>query len=76
MDDEMIKRVSKAILKTPNASDYDTLVAINAIKAMLKSTPKMREAARKYHKEVDDAGAYPSFDYTYTTMIGSIVDAE
>lgn len=31
MDDEMIERISKAILNTPNASDYKTLVATNVI---------------------------------------------
>lgn len=41
MDYEMIFRVSQAIRATPNASDYDTLVAINAIKAMREPTEKM-----------------------------------
>lgn len=41
MDHEMIARVSKAILETPNASDYKTLVAINAIKAMREPTSNM-----------------------------------
>lgn len=41
MDDEMIERVSKAILETPNASDYKRLVAVNAIKAMREPTNNM-----------------------------------
>lgn len=41
----MIKRVSEAILNTPNASDYKTLVAINAIKAMREPTEDMVNAA-------------------------------
>jgi hypothetical protein len=44
MDNEMIERVAKAILETPNASDYKTLVAINAIKAMREPTEKMKFA--------------------------------
>ncbi len=38
-------RVSKAILETPNASDYERLVAVNAIKAMREPTEKMLEAS-------------------------------
>lgn len=41
MDNEMIERVAKAILETPNASDYETLVARNAIKAMREPTVSM-----------------------------------
>jgi hypothetical protein len=41
MDNEMIERVAKAILETPNASDYKTLVAKNAIKAMREPTKRM-----------------------------------
>jgi hypothetical protein len=51
MDNEMIERVSKAILETPNASDYETLVAINAIKAMREPTDKMLEAGREAFKD-------------------------
>lgn len=40
----MIERVGKAILYTPNASDYHKLVAIAAIKAMREPTEKMLEA--------------------------------
>jgi hypothetical protein len=43
-DKEMIERVAKAILETPNASDYERLVAINAIKAMREPTDKMLKA--------------------------------
>lgn len=38
---EMIERVSEAILNTPNASDYPILVARNAIKAMREPTEDM-----------------------------------
>ena len=34
MTNEIIKRVSRAIVETPNASDYHELVAKNAIRAM------------------------------------------
>lgn len=42
---EIIKRVSKAILECPNASDYETLVAKRAIEAMREPTDKMIIAA-------------------------------
>lgn len=41
MDNEMIKRVSEAIINCPNASDYQTLVAKRAIEAMREPTEKM-----------------------------------
>lgn len=44
MDNEMIKRISKAILDTPNASDYETLVSVNVVKAMREPTEKMKRA--------------------------------
>lgn len=44
MDNEMIERISRAILETPNASDYKRLVAIRAINAMREPTEKMLKA--------------------------------
>ena len=44
MDKEMIERVSKAILETPNSSDYKELVARNAIKAMRDLSCELIEA--------------------------------
>lgn len=41
---EIIKRVSEAILNTPNASDYAELVAKNAIRAMREPTKEMIDA--------------------------------
>jgi len=38
---DMIERVSEAILNTPNASDYKELVAKNAIRAMREPTEEM-----------------------------------
>lgn len=43
----MIKRVSEAILNTPNASDYKELVAKNAIRAMREPTDYQRN---KYYE--------------------------
>lgn len=45
MDQEIIDRVSKAILETPNASDYKILVAKRATEAMREPTDKMIKAA-------------------------------
>lgn len=60
MDYEMIKRVSIAILNTPNASDYAILVGINAIKTMREPTEKMKSAGSMnlpdYDPSDDDAG--------------------
>lgn len=42
-DQEMIDRVATAILDTPNASDYKTLVASNAIKAMREPTTRIKQ---------------------------------
>jgi hypothetical protein len=41
---EFVKRVSDAILNTPNASDYAELVAKNAIRAMMEPTKEMMDA--------------------------------
>jgi len=67
MDDEMIERVSKAILETPNASDYNRLVAINAIKAMSWPTDKMLEAGR-------DVGPDRSPEEYWTAMIDAVIN--
>jgi hypothetical protein len=48
MDKEMIERVSKAILETPNASDYPVLVARNAIKVMREPTKQMVDTFSSY----------------------------
>lgn len=47
----MVERVSKAILETPNAFDYVTLVAKNAIHAMFDPTEEMLNAARDWSRE-------------------------
>ena len=41
MDTETLARVSKAILETPNASDYEVLVARNAVRALLINSYEM-----------------------------------
>lgn len=41
MDKETLARVSKAITETPNASDYEVLVARNAVKALLTNSYEM-----------------------------------
>lgn len=48
-----MKKVSKAILETPNASDYEFLVARNALEALLDLPAKMfdNEYARKSFKK-------------------------
>lgn len=54
MDNEIIERVSKAILETPNASDYESLIAKNAIKALITIT----DAEAKRLKTEDDCSIY------------------
>lgn len=60
----MIERVSKAILETPNTSDYERLVAINAIKAMREPTEKM----------VIAAPGHSNIRKTYQAMLDAIIN--
>jgi hypothetical protein len=67
MDNEMINRVSEAILNTPNASDYKRLVAINAIKAMRELTAELI-AAGDIQVEFDS-----SFELAWIKTIDAII---
>lgn len=49
MMNEMMKRVSEAIINTPNASDYEYLVARNAIRAMREPTNAMKSCSDEIH---------------------------
>lgn len=64
----MIKRVSEAILNTPNASDYAELVAKNAIKAM-------RELSIDVWKigEIDIQRDNRDFEHTWKIVIDEIL---
>lgn len=72
-DYEMIERVSEAIRRTPNASDYNELVAINAIKAMREPTEKMINSpmARCYN-----TGPYGDKEVRriFTAMIDAVIN--
>lgn len=67
MTNEMIERVSEAILNTPNASDYKTLVAINAIKAMREPTEGMIVEGAKH------VVLYKNANDVYQAMIDQIL---
>lgn len=70
MDQEMIERVSKAILETPNASDYKTLVAKNAIKAMREPTEKMLGAGMDGDSLEMGSSAYGCWQDMIDAIIG------
>ena len=65
---EILKKVSDAILNTPNASDYPRLVAINAVKALRELTPELIDAG-DIQIEFDS-----SFELAWHTMIDRIVN--
>lgn len=75
MDNEMIERCNKSMLATPNASDYNTLVITNIIKAMHKPTDKQLNAARdwssiKYGKPIGDDAAMGCWQAMIDAIIG------
>lgn len=69
MDNEMIARVSRAILECPNASDYETLVAIRAIQAMREPTDYMYEYLASKNIMYKDNSSYG----IWTTYIDAII---